>query len=404
MATFEFKGVNNSMQAVAGKIEANDRKSAISMLKSNGIKATFLTEISGSSSSHNKSSSFGFNKQKIALNFLDKFLLLHSGGLPIGDAVKIMRIRLKGGGEQKIAEAIHKDICEGKTIANAMRAFPDIFSENTVCMIEAGEKTGNLVPTLRNLVEFLKTEADIRKKFISSMAYPITVCVIGFMATIIFLFFVMPRLQKMLTSMEGELPAITKILISSSDFAFQYWWALLIIIVGGLFSFAAYKKTQNGRYNIDKFITKVPVIGSIVKENFYCQLSNLLSTMLGSGINTTEAMSLAENASSNLYFRQKFVEAKKMVLDGVAMTKSFEINEIFPDIGIDLLSVGENTGDLANSFTEVFKVYHLALLEHLKMMTTAITAIAMGAAFVMVGMLALSVVSSVLNMTTSMAF
>ena len=244
MATFEYKGLTASSESISGKIDASDRRSAIAQLKSQGIKATYLNEVSSKSTSSKRGISLGLNNKKIALNFLEKFLLLHSGGLPIGDAVKIMRIRLKGGQEQYIAEHIHKDICEGKTIAHAMRSFPDVFSENTVCMIEAGEKTGNLVPTLHNLVDFLKVEADVRKKFASSMAYPATVCVIGFVATIIFLFFVMPRLQKMLTTMGGELPMVTKILVGCSDFAFQYWWAMAAVIIVGICSFISYKKLK----------------------------------------------------------------------------------------------------------------------------------------------------------------
>jgi type II secretory pathway component PulF len=212
----------------------------------------------------------------------------------------------------------------------------------------------------------------------------------------------MPKLQKMLTSLGGELPTIAKCLIAVSNFAFQYWWAIaggtVFVVVG----FFAYKSTANGKYNIHKWSLHIPIVGVIIKENFYCQTANLLATLLGSGINTTEAMTLAENASENLFFRKRFIESKKMILDGVSMTQAFEQHAIFPDLGLDLLSVGENTGDLASSFREVFKIYHTALLDHLGILTTAVTAIAMGTAFAMVTVLALSVITSVLKMTSSM--
>jgi general secretion pathway protein F len=268
-------------------------------------------------------------------------------------------------------------------------------------MLEAGERTGNLVPVIRNLIDFLETKQAIKKKFIAGMAYPATVCVIGFIVTIIFLFFVMPRLQKMLSSLGGELPTIAKCLMATSDFALNYWWAILggtlVLIVG----FFGYKSTAIGKFNIHMWSLKFPIMGMIIKENFYCQTANLLATLLGSGINTTESMTLAENASGNLFFRKRFIESKKMILDGVSMAQAFEQNGIFPDLGLDLLSVGENTGDLSSSFREIFKIYHTALLEHLAMMTTAVTAIAMGTAFAMVTVLALSVITSVLKMSSS---
>jgi general secretion pathway protein F len=403
MAKFTYKGQDATGKNVSGVIDAGDRKLAIALLRSRGINATALVESTASAIKKQRLSfSAGMSSSKIALNFLQKFLQLHAGGLPVGDTIKIMRMRLTNPQEKYIAETIHKDICEGKTIAVAMRGFPDVFTNNTVCMVEAGEKTGNLVAVIRNLIDFLETKQSIKKKFIAGMAYPATVCVIGFTVTLIFLFFVMPRLQKMLTSLGGELPAIAKFLVGASNFAFQYWWLIAGGTLFAVIGFLAYKSTKSGRYNIHKWALHIPIIGGIIKENFYCQTANLLATLLGSGINTTEAMTLAENAAENLFFRKRFIDSKKMILDGVSMTQAFEQNEIFPDLGLDLLSVGENTGDLASSFREVFKIYHTALLDHLGILTTAVTAIAMGTAFAMVTVLALSVITSVLKMTSSM--
>jgi type II secretory pathway component PulF len=206
----------------------------------------------------------------------------------------------------------------------------------------------------------------------------------------------------MLSSLGGELPALAKCLVGASNFALRYWWIILGGTLLAIIGFFAYKSTSAGKFNIHKWALRIPIAGLIIKENFYCQTANLLATLLGSGINTTEAMTLAENASDNLFFRKRFIDSKKMVLDGVSMTQAFEQNGIFPDLGLDLLSVGENTGDLASSFREVFKIYHTALLEHLGMLTTAVTAVAMGTAFAMVTVLALSVITSVLKMTSSM--
>ena len=400
MVKFSYKGTDAAQRKVSGTIEAADRKSAVMSLKGNGISVLSIQEAKAGGGKA-FSFSFGKSKSKIALNFLQKFLQLHAGGLAIGDAIRIMRSRLKDPQEQTLAESIHKDVCEGKSIAAAMRNFPDIFNENTVCMLEAGERTGNLVPVIQNLIEFLETKEGIKKKFISGMAYPATVCVIGAAVGVIFLVFVMPQLQKMLTSLGGDLPKITQLLIQASDIAKGYWWAFLTAFVLLVVGFTAYRNTPKGRYNVDKWMLKIPLIGLIIKENFYCQTANLLGTLLGSGINTAEAMALAQNSASNLYFREHFIESRKMVMDGVSVTQAFEVHEIMPDLALDLLSVGENTGDLAKSFRDIATLYKTSLLEHLNMMTSAVTAIAMGAAFAGVAVLALSVIGSVLKVTTS---
>ncbi|MDR1366553.1 MAG: type II secretion system F family protein [Puniceicoccales bacterium] len=106
----------------------------------------------------------------VALNFLHKFFQLHAGGLRVGDAIRVMRMRLNNRQEKQLAETIHKDVCESKTIAAAMHGCPDIFTSNTVWMIEAGEKTGNLVTVIRNLIDFLETKQSIiRRPFVLSV-------------------------------------------------------------------------------------------------------------------------------------------------------------------------------------------------------------------------------------------
>ena len=131
-------------KSVSGTVDANDRKSAIMLLKTRGINVTALIEGTVSTAKKGKFSiSLGANNSKIALNFLQKFLQLHAGGLPVGDAIRVMRMRLNNPQEKHLAETIHKDVCEGKTIATAMRGFPEIFTNNTVCMIEADAKASN---------------------------------------------------------------------------------------------------------------------------------------------------------------------------------------------------------------------------------------------------------------------
>ncbi|MDR1457999.1 MAG: type II secretion system F family protein, partial [Puniceicoccales bacterium] len=220
MATFSYVGMDSLKKKTTGTINANDRKDAVRMLAAKGIQITSISERSAgasggtktdrSSSGKKNNIGFGVNKSKLAYNFIKKFLQLYAGGLAVGDAVKIMRVRTKNPIEQMIAESIHKDICEGKTISDSMRSFSNIFGENVICMIEAGEKTGNLLPIMRNLLEFLETKDAIKKKFIAGMTYPIIVCCVATVVVIVFLFFLMPKIEKMLSSLGGEMPLITK--------------------------------------------------------------------------------------------------------------------------------------------------------------------------------------------------
>jgi type II secretory pathway component PulF len=167
--------------------------------------------------------------------------------------------------------------------------------------------------------------------------------------------------------------------------------------------FIGFRRTPNGKFATDCWMLKIPLIGLAIKENYYCQTSNLLGTLLGSGINTTEAMKLTENSSSNTLFKKNFLDAKKQILDGVSLCLAFEKNNVFPEAALDILSVGENTGDIASSFKEVFHIYNQSLKDNLKRMTSIFSSLAMGFAFGLVAALALSVVTSVMKLSTTMS-
>ncbi|MDR2735440.1 MAG: type II secretion system F family protein [Puniceicoccales bacterium] len=412
MATFSYTGLDSSKKKTTGTINANDRKDAVRILNARGIQITSIAEKGAGgfggaktdkASGKKSGIGFGVNKSKIAYNFIKKFLQLYAGGLAVGDAVKIMRVRTKNPAEQVIAESIHKDICEGKTISDAMRSFSDVFGENIVCMIEAGEKTGNLLPIMRNLLDFLETKEAIKKKFISGMSYPIVVCCVATVVVLVFLFFLMPKIEKMLSSLGGDMPLITKVLMAVANFALSYGHWVLLCVIAAISLLISFRRTPNGKFATDCWMLKIPLIGAAIKENYYCQTSNLLGTLLGSGINTTEAMKLTENSSSNTLFKKNFLEAKKQILDGVSLCLAFEKNNVFPELALDILSVGENTGDIASSFKEVFHIYNQSLNDNLKRMTNIISTMAMGFAFGLVAALALSIVTSVMKLSTTMA-
>ncbi|MDR0445301.1 MAG: type II secretion system F family protein [Puniceicoccales bacterium] len=347
------------------------------------------------------SGKFWVNKQKIHFNFLYKFLQLHAGGLPLGDALKVMRTRLKSPAEQALAEAIHKQLCEGKTLATAMKAYPDIFPERTIYMIEAGEKTGNLINIVTNLIRFMEVQAEVKKRFIAGMSYPLVVCSIAIAVVGLFIFYLLPRIQKMMTSMGGELPMVTRLLMGSAHFLSD--WGLYIVAIVGIMTvyLLRLRKTPSGRVWTDRCLTYLPLLKGIVNGSYYCQTANLLATLLGSGINTTESMQLTEQATSNRHHRLHFAEARKKVLDGVSITQAFDKHHVLPVEALDILSVGENTGDLASSFREIFKIYNIDLNEKLHRLTITVSSIALGFAFSLVAVLAMSIVMSVMKFSST---
>ena len=411
MGVFFYEALDKAKTKESGTLEANDKKQAMQLLLQKGLRIlTLKEEKSFMKRSPKKRTAVAapafrgkllVNKQKIHFNFLYKFLQLHAGGLPLGDALKVMRTRLKSPAEQALAEAIHKQLCEGKTLATAMKAYPDIFPEGTIYMIEAGEKTGNLIPIVTNLIQFMEVQAEVKKRFIAGMSYPLVVCSIAIAVVALFIFYLLPRIQKMMTQMGGELPLITRLLMGGAHFLTD--WGLYIIIIVGIAMICLwrFRKTSSGRMLTDRYLTYLPLLKGIVNGSYYCQTANLLATLLGSGINTTEAMQLAEQATANRHHRHHFAEARHKVLDGVSMTQAFDKHHVLPVEALDILSVCENTGDLASSFKEIFKIYNIELNDKLHRLTVIVSSVTLGFAFSLVAILAMSIVMSVMKFSST---
>ena len=329
---------------------------------------------------------------------------LHGAGLPLGDTLKILQTRLKDPKLRDLSIALWRDLSEGKSLGSAMKNYPNVFGDDIVYPIEAAEVTGNLAPVLKEIIRLLTEREQLKKKIISGMAYPVIVTCVAIVVVIFFLFFLLPRIESMLTAMGGTMTLPARILIGFSN---ALLYGLPIVFFGTLFSFVAIKfwrkKSENGILKTDTWLLKLPIVNTIIRLSEICRVSNLLATLLGSGVNLTESMRLTERSIRNLYFRKQYQEARNKVNDGVAITNAFKAKKIpfFTDLALDILMVGETTGHMGDSFKEVYQLHNEELDTKFNRLTTGITSGALGFAFFMVGVLALGIVSSVMQFSSS---
>ena len=386
-----------------GVIFADSKKKALILLNRQGIQPSILTLI-GQDNSKNLSDNIKKLNQKVALPFLKRLLQLHGAGLPLGDTLKILQTRLQDPQLRDLSIALWKDLSEGKSLGSAMKNYPNVFGDDIVYPIEAAEVTGNLAPVLKEIIRLLTEREQLKKKIISGMAYPVVVTCVAIVVVIFFLFFLLPRIESMLNAMGGSMTLPARILIGFSN---ALLYGLPIAVIGTLASVFSIrfwrKKSENGVLKTDTWLLKIPVVSNIIRLSEICRVSNLLSTLLGSGVNLTESMRLTERSIRNLYFRRQYQEARSKVNDGVAITNAFKTKGIpfLTDLALDILMVGENTGNMGDSFKEVYTLHNEDLDVKFGRLTTAITSGALGFAFFMVGVLALGIVSSVMQFSSS---
>lgn len=417
MPAFSYRALDPAGRTVRGELEAIDRRNAAQKLNARGIRplaieqhqgevnASVATETLDLYPPEGRSSLLRLQKSKStqALQFAKRLHVLLSAGMAIGEAVRLMGQRVADVQQQALAEGVWKQLSEGNTLAGALRAeSKHLFSDSALYLIEAGEASGNLQNVLARIIAYLEETQTVRRNLMSKLSYPLLVLGVAFLVVIVLITFLLPRIEAMLAQLGGELPWITVLLLEGSHAAKTFGPFLLIAVAVGAIALWRWRATDIGRSRTDLWLLRVPMLGRIVLYASLYGTSNLMATLLGSGVNTTEALRLVERTLGNSVLRQKFAVARRQIQEGTSMTSAFEHVHFLPELAIDILSVGENTGNVVTSLEDIHRIYREELTRLLNTMTTLVVGIALGSAIFLVGTIAASVVLSVLSVNQSL--
>ncbi len=424
MPQFTYKAITASGRTRTGTLEAPDKTSAIQELRRKTKQILSITE-QKSAQSNSKKKNFGkdkkpkstektkaqkdkqaakalkrvSSKEVLCLNFLKRLHELHASGLALGDAIRLLSQRLSEPQLKAVCAHVWKEISEGRNLAVAMASLPDIFPPSITFVIEAGEQTGELNPILEKIVSYMEERREIRSKVMGSMAYPIFVILIAIAVIIGVLTFLMPQIDNMLSQLGGERNLAAHLLIESGEILKVIGPFLVAALAIFGLSFSQWRKTDTGRKVTDTFLLRLPIIGPITLYSNLFQTCNLLGTLLASGLTTTEALRLTERTINNLDLRQRFNTTRTQVNEGIGFTTALRQNKFMPDLPLDILTVGENTGNLVHSLGEITKSFRVQLSKKMDSMTVMVSSGALGVAFGIVAMVAYVMVSSIFQVS-----
>jgi type II secretory pathway component PulF len=226
--------------------------------------------------------------------------------------------------------------------------------------------------------------------------------VVAFGVVLFFLLFLLPKVENILTSLGGDMPLLARILVGGSDFALKAGPFLAVAAGVLIIAFSQWRKTPLGREKTDYWILRVPFIGKIFLYSEIFQSSSLMATLMESGINTTETLRLAERTLKNTQLKRKFAVCRQQIQEGLSLAATFKMTHFMPDIAIDILTVGENTGNLVNSLREITKMNRRDLTRSLQILTGAVSTGALVFAFVLVTAIALTIIFSVFGISTTL--
>jgi len=354
MPNYVWKGRNRAGLIQEGVLAADTKDIALANLRRQNIVVTGIRE-RGKEISVSK---LGRRvPPKVLAVFTRQFSVMIDAGLPLVQCLEILANQQEHKSFQRILLQVRQDVEAGSTLADAMRRHPKAFNNLYVNMIAAGEAGGILDTILQRLSTYIEKSVKLASQVRSALIYPIAVIVIASIVVAVILLKVIPTFAALFTSLGAELPFPTRVVIAASNFLARYFIFFIIAIVGLIYAFRRYYATHNGRRVIDGLILKIPVLGMIMKKIAVARFCRTLATLTSSGVPILEALDITARTSGNAIVEDAIQETRKAVEGGKTIVEPLRETGIFPNMVVQMIGVGEQTGALDAMLNKIGDFY-----------------------------------------------
>ncbi|MCH8473934.1 MAG: type II secretion system F family protein [Opitutales bacterium] len=430
MSQFTYNARNATGKSVQGTIEAGSRREAVRKLSLQGLTPVSVSETGKSAqtrppsrkkSTESKSQassrkakpaearknmppsglSFrgGALKPSHRLPFLRALSDLIASGMPIGDAVRLLGTRFRDPVLKRIAHQIWEGVSSGLSVSDAMAQMPRVFDSSTVYLIQAGEATGSLREILKRLVVYLEERETLINRVKMALAYPAFIFIVANLVLVFCVYFLFPRMEALLLSLGSDLPALTQLLMDFSAFMVVYGIWIFAGVAMVALAFWQWCRTPKGAAVKDRILLRLPALGKFLLYSDVLAITQTFSALLENGVTTIDALRMSENVIANRRIKERFEVVRPLVADGASISGAFAQTECFPDLVLDMIGVGENTGNIVPSLKEVSRQLEGYLSKQLKVFTGVVTSGVLIAAVIFVGIVAYAIFSAVLSLS-----
>jgi type II secretory pathway component PulF len=335
--------------------------------------------------------------------FTQQLANLLQSGMPLTVALNSMTHLDSKGISSEVSRQLRQDVMEGKSLSDAMSRQGVIFSDMYLSMVRAGEQSGALVEVLRRLANHYERFAEVQSKFVSALIYPAIVATVGILIIAFFMTFMLPKFMSIFQGMKVPMPASTQFLMDLSRFFSQgstwLFLGLFVIVLGVLFT--RFKATEAGVRKIDSLRLAAPVVGKVVKLNLFAQFARTLSTLLQNGVPVLTALKITEEVIPNHVLKDAIARTREEVTDGKTLAQPLARSRVFPQLMIDLVKIGEETGDVPGALQNLAETYENELTTALRVMTNLIEPVMIIVMALLVGALLFSILSAMFAITAN---
>jgi len=336
------------------------------------------------------------------LFFTEELAELLDAGLQLEGALKVIEQRQERTPVKGVAAVLRQQVREGVGFSKALRNCGASFDPLYCNLVAAGETGGVLPQILRRQCAHLEMVGELSKKVTSALVYPAIVFTAAIALMFIFLTFLVPQLSVLLGKSGQKLPAITSALINVSTFCGHWWWAILAVIGAIITGARLFVATPGGRVWWDRSQLEIPVVGPVLKARFYAEVMQNLSTLVSNGVTMLTAMELMREATGNVYLRGLLDQLTDKVREGSSIASAMRRTGFFPPVLLDILAVGEQTGDLAGALARAAKRFDRELSSRIQYLTTLIQPAVILIVAIFVGVVAYSMIAGILTSVNSL--
>ena len=405
MAYFKYKARSDAGKLVEGMIESEQPQTVAQIILSRGLTPVLIEETVVNADVLKQFNDWHALRK---LNLSDLMLFsrqmysLTKAGVPIIRSIHSLTESTRNPALANALKDIARELESGHTLSQAMGQHPKIFDQLFVSLIDVGETTGGLEQPFSQISQYLEREKETQSRIKTALRYPSMVIIAISIAMIIVNIYVIPAFKSVFDKMHTELPWQTKLLMGVSDFAVNYWLYIVVAFIFCAYSFTQYINTEPGRLNWDKFLLKIPAVGSIIERATMERFSRSFAMILSSGVPLIHGLTIVSNAVGNAFVGAKLREMRVGIEKGDTISRMAISTQLFPPLVIQMIMVGEETGNISEMLLEVADFYETEIDAELKTLASVIEPFLIVIIGIMVLVLALGIFLPMWNLSSAM--
>jgi type IV pilus assembly protein PilC len=347
---FVWEGKDRSGKAVKGELRAGGLAVVNATLRRQGIIVTKVKK--------QRVGGGGSVSEKDVTLFTRQMATMMKSGVPLMSSFDIVGKGHSNPAVARLLMSLKTEVETGSSLAAAFRKYPLYFDALFCNLVQAGEQAGILESLLDRLATYKEKTLAIKAKIKSALFYPVAIIVVAFVITAVIMIFVIPAFKQVFTSFGADLPAPTLFVMAVSDVFVKYWYLIFSVIGGGVYGFLyLWKRSIPVQIAMDKIMLKMPVFGSLIRISTIARWTRTLSTMFAAGVPLVEALDSVGGASGNYVYTAATKEIQKEVSTGSSLTVAMQNTMIFPNMVIQMVSIGEESGALDGMLGKVADFY-----------------------------------------------